>query len=563
MPPPQKNHPIGINYSAKFVALYSGFRLLYLPSIVHHSTDYLVLGSGIAGLSFALKAAKTHRVLVITKSSIADTNTRWAQGGIAAVMHASDSFEKHIADTLDAGDGLCNADVVRMVVESAPDRIAELLEWGTQFDHTPDGSLMLGREGGHTENRILHAKDATGSEIQRALVAAVLQEPNITVLEHYFALDLITQHHLGMYVNRGTPNITCYGVYALNEHTREVDIFAARITVLATGGAGNVYAATTNPPVASGDGIAMAYRAKAHVANMEFYQFHPTALYDPEARPSFLITEALRGKGAVLRHAYSKQEFMDKYDRRGSLAPRDIVARAIDNEMKTAGLAYMLLDATHIPADDLREEFPTIYAHCLKKGIDITRDMIPVVPASHYLCGGVVVDMNGATSLKNLYGAGECTNSGLHGANRLASNSLLEGIVYAHAIYAHTKHFVSDISLPENLPTWDDMGTEKPEEWILVSQNLREVQSLMSSYVGIVRSSLRLERAMRRLDLIYHETEDFYRRTRLSPELCELRNLITIAYLIIKSAAIRKESRGLHSTTDYPEKGAILYDTLL
>lgn len=533
------------------------------PNILQHSTDYLVLGSGIAGLSFALKAAKTHRVMVLTKASLSDTNTRWAQGGIAAVMAEGDTFEQHIADTLDAGDGLCNEAVVRMVVENAPARIAELLEWGTQFDRNADGSLMLGREGGHTANRILHAKDATGSEIQRALVAAVLNEPNITVLENYYALDFITQHHLGMYVNRGTPNITCYGVYALNEQTRQVEVFAARITVVATGGAGNVYAATTNPPVASGDGIAMAYRAKAHVANMEFNQFHPTALYDPESRPSFLITEALRGKGAVLRHAFSKQEFMHKYDRRGSLAPRDIVARAIDNEMKTAGLAYMLLDATHIPAEELQHEFPTIYAHCLKKGIDISRDMIPVVPASHYLCGGVVVDMDGATSLKNLYGAGECTNSGLHGANRLASNSLLEGIVYAHNIYEATKNRVSSIELKENLPNWDDQGTEKPEEWVLISQNLREVQSLMGSYVGIVRSSLRLERAMRRLDLIYHETEDFYRRTRLSPELCELRNLITIAYLIIKSATIRKESRGLHFTTDYPEKGTVVYDTLL
>lgn len=527
------------------------------------TTDYLVVGSGIAGLSFALKAAQQYKVLVINKTELPDTNTRWAQGGIAAVMDTADTFEQHVADTLDAGDGLCKEDVVRMVVEAAPQCIEELLSYGTQFDRNADGSLMLGREGGHSAHRILHAKDATGSEIQRALVEQVHHHPNITVWEHAFALDLITQHHLGMYVNRGTPDITCYGAYVLDNESRNVHTVLARITVLATGGAGNVYASTTNPPVATGDGIAMAYRAKAHVANMEFNQFHPTAFYDPEAHPAFLITEALRGKGAVLRHTFSKEEFMYRYDRRGSLAPRDIVARAIDNEMKHSGLPHMLLDASHIPAEELKHEFPTIYEHCLSKGIDITRDMIPVVPASHYLCGGIVVDIDGASSLRNMYAAGECTCSGLHGANRLASNSLLEGIVYANRIWEATKDLVLSIPLQEEIPVWDTHGTDKPDEWVLISANLREVQYVMSSYVGIVRSNLRLDRAMRRLNLIHDETEDFYKRTRLSPELCELRNVITIAYLITKSARLRKESRGLHSTTDYPEKAKMLYDTVL
>ena len=526
-------------------------------------TDFLVIGTGVSGLSFALKAARKHTVTVITKAERGETNTAYAQGGIATVTKASDSFENHVADTLDAGDGLCDESVVRMVVQSGPERIQELIDYGAQFDRYEDGTLMLGKEGGHSAHRILHSKDATGQEIQRTLVDQVRNHPNISVYEHFFAIDLMTQHHLGVYINRGTPDITCFGVYALNLKTREVIRILAKITVLAAGGAGHVYASTTNPKVATGDGIAMVYRAKGRIANMEFNQFHPTSLYDPGSSPAFLITEALRGKGAVLRSSYDREEFMHKYDPRLSLAPRDIVARAIDNEMKVSGSDHVLLDASHIDGHELKEEFPTIYEKCLSKGIDITRDMIPVVPASHYICGGVLVDQDGLSSINRLYGCGECTCSGLHGANRLASNSLLEGVVFADNIYHATKGLVSQYKWEEEVPEWNDKGVSNTEEWVLISHNFREVQSIMSNYVGIVRSDLRLERAARRIELIYHETEEFYQKTRISPELCELRNIIAIAYLIVKSAGIRKESRGLHFTTDYPEKLDQIVNTIL
>ncbi|MFN0201122.1 MAG: L-aspartate oxidase [Bacteroidia bacterium] len=527
-------------------------------------TDFLVIGSGIAGLSFALKAAETHKVLVITKGERNDSNTAWAQGGIAAVMAKEDNFENHIQDTLIAGDGLCNEEVVRIVVENAPACIADLMKWGTQFDINEEGDLSLAREGGHSHHRILHAKDATGREIQRALVDAAKNHPNIILTEHLFAIDVITQHHLGWYVNRGTPDIACYGIYALDLKTREVIKILSKITIMCTGGAGNVYTATTNPSIATGDGIAMVYRAMGRVSNMEFNQFHPTSLYDPTgARPSFLITEALRGHGAILKDPYHKQPFMHKYDERLNLAPRDIVARAIDSEMKISGMPHVYLDATHIPAEELKHEFPTIYAHCLSKGIDITKDMIPVVPASHYLCGGILVDTNGKSSIENLYAAGECTCSGLHGANRLASNSLLEGIVYAHQVFQATKDLVHTIEWKDNIPEWNDTGTTRTEEWILIAHNFKEIQNIMSNYVGIVRSNARLERAAVRIELIYKETEAFYQKTKLSPELCELRNIITIAYLIVKSATIRKESRGLHFTTDYLEKAKYVMNTVL
>ncbi len=527
-------------------------------------TDYLVIGSGIAGLSFALKAAKSHKVLVLTKAQTSDTNTSWAQGGIAAVTASEDNFANHIQDTLVAGDGLCEEAVVKMVIENAPQCIADLMRWGTHFDENEKGEISLAKEGGHSHHRILHSKDATGREIQRALMEAVKNEPNITLVEHLFAIDIITQHHLGWYINRGTPNVECYGCYALDLATRKIHTILAKITVMCTGGAGGVYAATTNPLVATGDGIAMLYRAKGRVANMEFNQFHPTSFYDPSGtRPSFLITEALRGHGAILKDPFYRKPFMQKYDARLNLAPRDIVARSIDSEMKISGMPFVYLDATHIPAEELKHEFPNIYAHCLSKGVDITKDMIPVVPASHYLCGGIGVDIEGKSSINRLYAAGECTCSGLHGANRLASNSLLEGIVYADAIYKATKDLVTTFSHKENIPAWNDTQTTRTDEWILISHNMKEVQAIMSNYVGIVRSDLRLERAARRIDLIYHETEDFYRRTQISPELCELRNIITIAYLIIKSAAIRKESRGLHYTTDYPNKAQYLMNTIL
>ena len=530
---------------------------------MERKTDFLVIGSGVAGLSFALKAAEIGKVLIVTKAKREESNTKYAQGGIAGVFSDKDNFEKHVQDTLIAGDGLCHEDVVRMVVEHGPERIRELMEHGAQFDHNPDGTLSLGKEGGHSENRILHSRDATGFEIERALVEAVDKHPNIEVLEHFFAIDLITQHHIGMYVNRGTPGVKCFGVYALDNQKREVIKILAKITVLASGGAGNVYASTTNPSVATGDGIAMVYRAMGRVADMEFCQFHPTSLFDPGIRPAFLITEALRGKGAILRSYWDKKAFMVKYDKRKDLAPRDIVARAIDSEMKVSGSDYVWLDATHIPAEDLKHEFPTIYEKCLSKGIDITREMIPVIPAQHYTCGGVLIDKKGKSSIERLYACGEVSCSGLHGANRLASNSLLEGIVYADNIFETIKYFYNDLTQEETIPDWDDSGMTKQEEWILVSHNQREIQNLMSNYVGIVRSNLRLDRAMRRINMIYEETEEFYRKTKISPDLCELRNIITCAYLIVKSARIRKESRGLHFTTDYPEKIKDAYDTIL
>ena len=526
--------------------------------------DYLVIGSGVAGLFFALKAAKTGKhVLVISKQSPSETNTNYAQGGIAGVFASTDSFEKHVCDTLVAGDGLCNEAVVRMVVSEGPNRIRELINFGVEFDKNDDGILRLAKEGGHSEHRILHSADATGREIQRALIHACSRHDNIQITDQLFAIDLLTQHHLGQYVNRGTPNISCYGIYALDIRKRRVIKILARITVLASGGAGNVYANTTNPGIATGDGVAMVLRAKGRIANMEFYQFHPTALYDSGTRPAFLITEALRGKGAVLRTFYEKTEFMKKYDPRGSLAPRDIVARAIDSEMKLSGSDFVYLDARHIPKEDLLREFPNIYQKCQSKGIDLAQDMIPVVPAAHYMCGGVYVDMRARTSIQNLYAVGEVSCTGLHGANRLASNSLLEAIVYAENAIRDASQKIESIDYQNEISDWNEKGTQNTEEWVLISHNIREVQQIMSNYVGIVRSNLRLERAERRINYLFEETEAFYQRTRLSPELCELRNILACAYLIIKCARIRKESRGLHSNTSYPDKIKRAYDTLV
>ncbi|MCS7085189.1 MAG: L-aspartate oxidase [Bacteroidia bacterium] len=525
--------------------------------------ECLVIGSGIAGLTFALKAAEFCEVIILTKTNAETANTFWAQGGVAAVTDPDDSFEEHEADTLRAGDGLCHPEVVRVVVEEAPERIRELAALGAPFDRRPDGSLELVREGGHGKKRILHVGDRTGEAIMQTLLAACRAHARIKIWENIFAVDLITQHHLGRYVNRGHPDIECYGVYALDLATRKVVTILARYTVLATGGSGNVYASTTNPPVATGDGVAMVYRAKGRVANMEFYQFHPTALYDPGVRPAFLITEALRGKGAYLRNSYSKQRFMHRYDERLELAPRDVVARAIDNELKHSGTPFVYLDATHLDAQELKREFPTIYAYCLNKGLDIARDMIPVVPSAHYQCGGIHTDVYARTSIHRLYAIGECAHTGLHGANRLASNSLIEGMVFAHRAALDIKLHGRDVRSPDNIPDWNDTGYANPEEWVLISHNLTELQNIMSNYVGIVRTNLRLERAYRRIELIYRETEAFYRRHKLSPELCELRNLIVVAYLIVKCAGIRKESRGLHYNTDYPHKLPVAYDTLL
>ena len=516
--------------------------------------DFLVVGSGIAGMSFALKVADKGKVAILCKSTLDEANTALAQGGISSVTNpVLDNYEKHIQDTLIAGDGNCDLAAVEKVVKNAPKQIEQLLEWGVDFDKAPDGSFDLHREGGHSEHRILHHKDSTGAEIQRSLIKRIKMHKNIEVFEHYFAIDILTQHHLGQIVTRKTPDIECYGIYALNTRSNKITTFLSKITMLSTGGIGNVYNTTTNPLVATGDGIAMVHRARGVIRDMEFVQFHPTAFYHPGVRPSFLITEAMRGYGAVLRTIKGK-EFMHKYDKRGSLAPRDIVARAIDNEMKKSGTEHVFLDVTHKSAEETREHFPMIYEKCLSYGIDITSQYIPVAPAAHYLCGGIVVNSNSETSIHRLYATGECSCTGLHGANRLASNSLIEAIVYADAAAQHAIPLLDELTINEAIPQWNDEGTRLPEEMILITQSLKEVQQIMSSYVGIVRSNLRLKRAMSRLEILFRETESLFERSVVSRDICELRNCISVAYLIIKQATARKESRGLHYTIDYPEK---------
>lgn len=529
-------------------------------------TDFLVIGSGIAGLTFAVKTAERfpdRTVTIITKADEDESNTKYAQGGIAAVWNpTTDSVDKHVADTLDAGDGLCNLDVVKAVVTEGPIRIQEIIEWGTQFDKDETGEYHLGKEGGHTAHRVLHHKDTTGKEIERALLARAHALPNIEIYTHHFVIDIITQHHLGGAITRVSPNITCYGVYVLNRLTNRIEKILSRITVMASGGNGQVYKSTTNPRIATGDGVAMVYRAKGRVMDMEFIQFHPTSLFNPVESPSFLISEAVRGDGAILR-LRNGEEFMHQYDPRGSLAPRDIVARAIDNEMKKHGVDYLYLDCRHIGKEAFIHHFPNIYEKCASIGIHVEKDMIPVVPAAHYSCGGIVTDLQGRSSIANLYACGECAGTGLHGANRLASNSLLEALVYAHRIYEDAADKVASIAFEERIPDWDAAGTTEPQELVLISQSRKELQEIMSNYVGIVRSDVRLERALTRLRLLYEETEALYDRTIISPQLCELRNMITIGYLITKSSAIRKESRGLHYTTDYPEQKAWAEDTVL
>ena len=516
--------------------------------------DFLIVGSGIAGMSFALKVANKGKVAILCKTTLDEANTALAQGGISSVTNTVvDNYEKHIQDTLIAGDGICDLKAVEKVVKNAPAQIKQLLEWGVDFDKTPDGAFDLHKEGGHSEFRILHHKDSTGAEIQQSLIERIQSHPNITVFEHYFAIDILTQHHLGEIVTRHTPNIECYGIYALNTRNQHIDTFLGKVTMLATGGIGNVYQTTTNPLVATGDGIAMVHRARGVIRDMEFVQFHPTAFFHPGVHPSFLITEAMRGYGAVLR-TKKGEEFMHKYDQRGSLAPRDIVARAIDTEMKLAGTDHVYLDVTHKSAEETKKHFPMIYEKCLSFGVDITKQYIPVAPAAHYLCGGIVVDEHGKTSINRLYAAGECSCTGLHGANRLASNSLIEAIVYADAAAEHVLEQITQFAYQEGIPEWNDDGTSLPEEMILITQSLKEVQQIMSSYVGIVRSNLRLKRAMTRLEILFRETESLFDRSVVSRDICELRNCISVAYLIIKQATARKESRGLHYTIDYPHK---------
>lgn len=522
--------------------------------------DFLIIGSGIAGLSYALKVAEFGSVCMITKSDQDESNTKYAQGGIASVTYHPDSIKKHVQDTLIAGDGLCDEDVVNMVISEGPKRIEELIEWGARFDKTEAGEFDLGKEGGHSENRILHHKDNTGWEIERALIEQVHSHHNIEILDHHFAVEIITQHHFGQYVNSSTPGITCFGAYVLNTITGRTDVILAKTTLMASGGAGNVYATTTNPRIATGDGVAMVYRAKGRVADMEFIQFHPTAMYQPGVQPAFLITEALRGDGAVLRNQKG-EEFMYRYDERGSLAPRDIVARAIDNELKVNGEDYVLLDCKSIQPERLEVHFPNILARCRAAGIDPLKESIPVVPACHYMCGGIVVDQNGQTSINHLYAAGECSRTGLHGGNRLASNSLLEALVYSNRASNDAIRTIPTVEFAQNVPEWDIKGTADPEEMVLITQTQKELQAIMSNYVGIVRSNIRLERALDRLQTLNRETENMYRRTTLSAPLCELRNLILVGYLIIKAARMRKESRGLHYSIDYPRPGETLLRT--
>ena len=513
--------------------------------------DFLVIGSGIAGLSYALKVADQGKVLIITKAKADETATKYAQGGIAAVMYTPDTYAKHILDTMNAGDALCNPEIVRIAITESTERVRELVEWGVEFDKKESGKYDLHKEGGHSEFRVLHHKDQTGAEIERALLSKVKSHPNIEIFENHFTVDLITQHHLGIDVNRRTSDITCYGAYVLNPETREIHTILSRITLLATGGAGQVYGNTTNPEIATGDGIAMVYRAKGVVENMEFIQFHPTTLYNPGEKPSFLITEAMRGFGAILKTRHGV-EFMHKYDPRGSLAPRDIVARAIDNEMKLSGDDYVCLDCRHLDPNELINHFPTIYAKCIGIGINITKEMIPVVPGAHYTCGGIKVDEYARSTIFNLYATGECASTGLHGANRLASNSLLESAVFSHRAALDSVEKIQALEINHDVPDWNAEGMILNEEMVLITQSLKEVQAIMTSYVGIVRSDLRLKRAFDRLDIIYMETEALYNKSILTVKLCELRNLINIGYLIIKMALARKESRGLHYSIDYP-----------
>ena len=525
------------------------------------TSDYLVVGSGIAGLCYALKVADRGRVALVTKREIAATATRLAQGGIAAVATDSDSFDQHIHDTMEAGAWLPDQAIVRMVVENGPDAIADLINWGVHFSRKEDQSYDLTREGGHSQRRIYHAKDETGKEIERALVEAVIAHPNITLFENHIAVDLITE---GKVTRRRVKPDRCLGVYVLNRATGLICTFGAPITVLATGGAGKVYLYTCNPDIATGDGIAMAYRAGATIANMEFMQFHPTTLYHPHAK-SFLISEAVRGEGAVLRRS-DGTAFMNDYHPMKDLAPRDIVARAIDNEMKTHGDDCVFLDITHKSADYIKERFPHIYETCLTYGIDMTVEPIPVVPAAHYLCGGVRVDAWGETDIRNLFAIGEVSCSGLHGANRLASNSLLEGVVFAKRAAQRSLALATE-TLPPCPPIepWDPGTARNSDEEVVVAHNWHEIRLCMWNYVGIVRSEKRLIRALRRVQMIQEEIADYYWDFLITSDLIELRNIATVAELIIRCALDRRESRGLHYNIDYLEKDDIhcKQDTLI
>ncbi|MDA0746648.1 MAG: L-aspartate oxidase [bacterium] len=513
-------------------------------------TDYLVIGSGIAGLSFALKAAETGTVAIVTKKESQESNTNYAQGGIAAVLAPDDSFDLHIQDTLTAGAGLCHRDVVELVVSEGPRMVRDLMDWGARFTQEREANrLALGREGGHSKHRIVHAADLTGREIERALTEAAVAHPNISAYEHHMAIDLITEHHL--FGGKGNPQgkINCWGAYVLDAASGVVKQFLARTTLLCSGGAGQIYQHTTNPRIATADGIAMAYRAGASVGNLEFMQFHPTTLYHPEAG-SFLISEAVRGHGGVLVDRTGRP-FMDEYHEMGSLAPRDIVARAIDSELKKSGEPCVYLDITNQSEAELRERFPNIYQRCSEFNIDMAKDPIPVVPAAHYMCGGVYTDTYGRTDIDGLYASGEVACTGLHGANRLASNSLLEALVFSdRAIQDSAGRMENRGELP-SAPAWQEDDVFNTEEWILLAHDRHEIRRLMWDYVGIVRSDFRLKRAARRIGIIAQEVEEFYKRTKVTDALLELRNMTTVAALTVRCALSRQESRGLHYNVDW------------
>ena len=527
-------------------------------------TDFLVLGTGIAGLSFAIKASRLGSVAMVTKKDKTDSNTNMAQGGIAAVQDQTDCFEYHINDTLICGGGLCNEEVVRFVVMEGPERIRELVQWGVEFTRSaadPD-RFDLGREGGHSMRRVIHARDLTGREIERALHEQAGRQKNIRIFENHIAIDLIMKSSV---VGQKTESRDrCLGAYVLDIDRNEVHTFRAKFIMLSTGGAGKVYLITTNPDIATADGIAMAYRAGAEIANMEFIQFHPTCLYHPDAK-SFLISEAVRGEGAILK-SKSGAAFMEKYHPMKSLAPRDVVAKAIDTELKKSGDEYVLLDITHRDKDFLSSRFPNIYEKCLEFGIDMTRDPIPVVPAEHYLCGGVRVNASGETTIDRLLACGEVACTGLHGANRLASNSLLEAVVFAHRSFLRVADLISGATDdPIPVPTWDPKGATESDESVVVSHNWDEVRRCMWNYVGIVRSDKRLERAQRRIDLISREIEEYYWNFLITRDILELRNIVVAAKLIVSCARMRRESRGLHYNLDYPEKDDRLWlnDTVI
>lgn len=520
-------------------------------------TDVLVIGSGISGLSYAIKISEKlpdAKITIVTKAEEDETNTKYAQGGLAVVMDLdTDNFQKHIDDTMRAGDYENNREVVEMVIKEGPDRFREIVEWGVNFDKKEDGEFKLGREGGHTEFRIVHHKDITGAEIERALLAYINKSKNIQILDYHYVIDLITQHHIPN-KNFDLENISCYGAYVLDQKNKKIRKITAKVTLVATGGCGHVYKNTTNPKIATGDGIAFVHRARGKVSNMQYIQFHPTAMYSKHDGMLFLISEAVRGDGAKLR-TKNGEKFMHKYDEREELASRDIVARAIDNEMKISGDEYVGLDCREMDKEKFIEHFPNIYQKCMDEGIDPFKQLIPVVPASHYLMGGIVVDKDGQSSIKNLFAVGECTNSGLHGANRLASNSLLEGLVYGHNAAMKSVELLHKDEFNyfdlENVPEWNEEGMKVMEEKVLITYLRKQLQEMMSDLVSIVRSNERLQLAQKKQREIYEAVTELYNYSVISPELSELRNLVNVSYLIIKHSLAMKENKGAFYNKDF------------